>query len=291
MVRLSMVNAMLDMIRYLPNRIVAGARVGAAGPGQTSGSDLSNHIGEHTFVCIFPHTGGCAPSSTEFIGSQINLDTIVMTLISMAIVLALALIVRGRLSLTRPRGVQNVLEYSFEFVNGFVADSLGNERVKSIGPLAVALFLLILIANLIGEIPVPLPGGFWHSPTSDINTTIGYALMVFVLLQILAVRARHGGGYFKHFFEPYWWLFPINLIEEITRPLTLAFRLFGNIFAGEVLLLVFGALLGSGFLLVGLPIADWLGFVLNTFIDAIQAFIFAVLTVAYIGLSTSTEGH
>ena len=81
------------------------------------------------------------------------------------------------------------------------------------------------------------------------------------------------------------------MIEELSKPITLSFRLFGNIFAGEVLLLVFGTLL-QGILVVVLPIADAiLGFGLGLFVGAIQAFIFTILTVSYIGIAISTEGH
>jgi len=271
-------------------RHVVGAIGGAADPGASGdGGGLSSHIGEHTYWCPFGEHP-CAPQAGAFTGGEINVDTVVMTAIVMAIILALALVVRSRLSVTRPRGVQNVLEYSFEFVNGFVADNLGNERVPSIGPLAVALFLFILISNWIGLIPIPLPNGFWHSPTSDPNTTVSFAIMVFILIQVLGVRARHGGGYVKHFFEPFWWLFPINLIEELSKPVTLSMRLFGNIFAGEILLLVFGFLL-TDILIVALPFANLFGLALGLFVGGIQAFIFTVLTVAYIGIGTSTEGH
>jgi len=276
----------MDIARH----VVAGI-AGAASPGPSGdGGGLSSHIGEHTYWCPFGEHP-CAPKAGAFTGGEINVDTVVMTAVVMAIILALALAVRSRLSLTRPRGVQNVLEYSFEFVNGFVADNLGNERVPSIGPLAVALFLFILISNWIGLIPIPLPNGFWHSPTSDPNTTVSFAIMIFILIQALGVRARHGGGYVKHFFEPFWWLFPINLIEELSKPVTLSMRLFGNIFAGEILLLVFGFLLSGGVALVALPFANLFGLGLGVFVGAIQAFIFTVLTVAYIGIGTSTEGH
>ena len=273
---------------YAARAVVAAGRVAQGGSGSSNGNDLASRIGEHSYYCI--GKGFCTPTAGSFLGWELNLDTIVMTVISMAIVLLLALLVRARLSVDRPRGVQNVLEFAFEFVNAQVADTLGASRGQSIGPLAVALFLFILISDWIGLIPVPLPNGFWHSPTSDPNTTVSFAIMIFILIQVLSVRARHGGGYIKHFFEPFWWLSPINLIEELSKPVTLSMRLFGNIFAGEILLLVFGFLLTDA-KLVALPFANLFGLALGTFVGAIQAFIFTVLTVAYIGIGTSTEGH
>jgi F-type H+-transporting ATPase subunit a len=257
---------------------------GAAGPTGAAGQ-LSETIGKHTYWCFGnPH---CTPKG--FFGGEFNVDTILMTWLVMVLLLALAFFVRSRLSLTRPRGAQNVLEFAFEFVNGLVSDGLGVERVSSIGPLAVAMFLFILISNYIGLIPVPIEG--WHSPTSDLNTTVGLALMVFILIQIMSLRQRGVGGYFKHFTQPFAALTLLTVIEEFSKPVTLSFRLFGNIFAGEVLLLVFSTLL-QGILIVVLPIADAiLGFGLGLFIGAIQAFIFTILTVSYIGIAISTEGH
>ncbi len=287
----SMGSAIPELVHHLPGAVAAARRLADAAPGASGeGGGLSEHIGEHTYWCPFGEHP-CAPKAGAFTGGEVNVDTVVMTAIVMGIILLLALLVRSRLSLTRPRGAQNALEYSFEFVNGFVADNLGNERVRSIGPLAVALFLFILLSNWIGLIPIPLPNGFWHSPTSDPNTTVSFSIFVFLLIQVLSIRARRGGGYVKHFFEPFWWLAPINIIEELSKPVTLSMRLFGNIFAGEILLLVFGFLLTGFLTIVALPFANLFGLALGLFVGAIQAFIFTVLTVAYIGIGTSTEGH
>lgn len=256
-----------------------------AANGGNSSSELSNRIGEHSYWCL--GGGLCKPGASSFLGPEFNVDTIVMTWIVMGIILLLALLVRSRLNAGAPRGTQNVLEFAFEFVTNLVSDSLGATRTPSIGPLAVALFMFILLANYIGLIPVPAT--WWHSPTSDLNTTLGLALMVFFIVHALSVRARGGGGFVAHFFQPYWWLFPINVIEELSKPVTLSFRLFGNIFAGEVLILVFGSLLAS--LIPALPLAHAFGLGLGLFVGAIQAFIFTVLTVSYIGIATATEGH
>ena len=103
--------------------------------------------------------------------------------------------------------------------------------------------------------------------------------MVFIMVQVLAVRARGGGGYFKHFFQPFALLSPITVIEELSKPVTLSFRLFGNIFAGEVLILVFGTLLAGRDRGRPCRCRRLLGLGLGLFVGAIQAFIFTVLTV------------
>jgi len=270
---------------YAVRAVVAAGRVAqGGGSGSGSGNDLASRIGEHSYYCI--GKGFCTPTAGSFLGGELNLDTIVMTVISMAIVLLLALLVRARLSVDRPRSVQNVLEFAFEFVNAQVADTLGASRGQSIGPLAVALFMFILIANWIGLIATPFH--WWHSPTSDLNTTLALALLVIVIVHTLGVR-RFGGRYVRHVFE-YPALAPITLIEEIAKVITLPMRLFGNIFAGEVLVLVFGSLL-AGILTVALPLAHAFALGLGLFIGGIQAFIFTVLTVAYIGISTGAQSQ
>jgi F-type H+-transporting ATPase subunit a len=274
--------AILGTLHRPLGRVVA-SHVGIGGNNPHPLTSLSDQIGDHTYYCL--GKGVCHITGSVGIGGEINLDTVIETLVVMAIIILLALAVRARLSVTRPGAVQNVLEAIFDFVNGFVVDNLGSARAASIGPLALALFLFILLSNYLDLLPIP---GV-KSPTSDINTTLALAGMVFVLVQTLGLRARGGGGYVRHFFQPFSYLFPINLIEEIARPVTLCFRLFGNIFAGEVLILVFAALL-AGFL-PALPFAHAFAVGLGIFVGAIQAFIFSVLTVAYIGIATSTEGH
>ena len=261
-----------------PSGHVAATHVGVGGVSPHPSSDLSSQLGEHIYWCWGRHP--CVPHG--FIGTEVNLDTIGMTILVLAIILALAAWVRRHLSVERPRGAQNVLEYVFDFVNGFVADNLGSERTRAIGPLAVALFLFILISNYLDLLPP-----WFKSPTSDLNTTAGLALMVFILVQVLGMRARGPGGYVKHFFQPFAALAPLEVIMELTKPVTLAFRLFGNIFAGEVLIIVFAALLAS--FLPAEAFAHSFAVGLGLFVGAIQAFIFTVLTVAYIGIATSSE--
>lgn len=277
-------NVMIGTLALLarPLSHAAASRVAVGGGGSASG--LSSRIGEHTYWCWGKTP--CAPVSGSFVGTEVNVDTVVLTIVAMIIVIVLAYLVRLRLSVERPRGIQNVLEAIFEFVNGFVTDSLGVERTPTIGPLAVALFLFILVSNYIDLVPIPHVG----APTSDLNTTAGLAIMVFILVQFLGVRQHGPVGYVRHLFSnPF--LAPITVIEELSKPITLALRLFGNIFAGEVLIIVFGALLTHLIVVATLPLPYVFSLVLGLFIGAIQAFIFSVLTVSYIGIATASEGH
>jgi len=275
-------------LAHLGRTIVAVGRVaqGSTGGGSSTAAELQKRIGEHSYYCI--GQGFCTPTS-PFLGGELNLDTIAMTAITMVVILILALLVRSRLSVDRPRGVQNVLEFAFEFVNNQVAETLGAGRVSTIGPLAVALFLFILLSNWIGLIPLPYQWiSWWHSPTSDLNTTMALAVLVIVVVHSLGAR-RYRGGYLHHVFE-YPALAPLTFIEEVSKLITLPFRLFGNIFAGEVLIIVFSTLL-TGLATILLPFGQAFALALGLFIGAIQAFIFTVLSVAYISISSGGEGE
>jgi F-type H+-transporting ATPase subunit a len=259
----------------------------------SSSQQLGDAIGRHAWWWF-----GWQPRPTGFFSLLLDVDTIIMTVIVIIIILALALIARRNMSLERPTGVQNVLEMVVEFIGGFVTDTLGDARGASVAPIAITLFVFILVCNYIGLLPIPsytcepktcgIPVEFgWHSPTSDLNTTAGLALMVFFYLQWVSIRAHHGvGGWLRHTLLSHGVAFaPISLVEELTRPLTLAFRLFGNIFAGEVLILVFAVLLPAVFVSVPHLFALFLAI----FVGAIQAFIFTMLTIAYVGIATSTD--
>jgi F-type H+-transporting ATPase subunit a len=147
-----------------------------------------------------------------------------------------------------------------------------------------------------------IPGIHFTSPTADLNSTLALALVTFILVEYYAFRNRGALGFFKHFLEPFPFLAPINLIEELSKPVTLSFRLFGNILAGEVMLLVL-AFFGGGFLIgteqllqghvligslavlgvIAIFLFDIVWIAFSVFIGAIQAFIFTMLTIAYFG--------
>ena len=139
--------------------------------------------------------------------------------------------------------------------------------------------LFILVCNWLAFVPSGDPG-FLAPPTGDVNLPLALALIVFVLQHYNSVKARGVGGYFKHYAQPYAALTPINIIEEITKPITLTFRLFGNIFSGVLMIAVIVTLIP--------PYASWIGLLVwkpfdELFIGAIQAFIFALLTIMYLG--------
>ena len=132
--------------------------------------------------------------------------------------------------------------------------------------------------------------GFLAAPTSDTNLTYAMATVVMIGVWSYGISQKGAKGYFSHFVQPYKFLLPLNIIEEITKPISLALRLFGNIFAGGILLALIGSLTAwtVGFLPIGGILSVLFGILWKLFdmaIGGIQAFIFALLTVLYFGMA------
>jgi F-type H+-transporting ATPase subunit a len=210
-------------------------------------------------------------------GIDFNADTIRNTLIVCAILLVGALIMRSQLRVGKPTQLQNIVEMIVEYIGGLTAESLQGRNLN-LGPLAITLFVFLLVSNWLGLIP-----GF-KSPTNDWNTTLALALLTFVLFTFFSIRRRGLGGYLKHLFvvPPY---FPLSVIDEIAKPVTLSFRLYFNIFVGELLLSLIITLFPTW--ISWLPGAAWTLF--SLFIGTVQAFIFTVLTVSYVAIATEVE--
>jgi F-type H+-transporting ATPase subunit a len=210
-------------------------------------------------------------------GFDFNVDTVRNTLIVCAVLLVGALLLRSQLRVGRPSQAQNIVEAIVEYIGGLTAESLQGRNI-ALGPLSITLFLFLLVSNWLGLIP-----GF-KSPTNDWNTTLGLALMTFFLIIFFSIRKRGVGGFLKHLLlvPPF---FPLTVIDELAKPITLSFRLYFNIFVGELLLTLIVTLVPTW--LSWLPGTLWTGF--SLFIGAVQAFIFTVLTVSYIAIATEVE--
>src|SRR5699024_2271552 len=131
---------------------------------------------------------------------------------------------------------------------------------------------------------------WWTSPTADSDLTLTLSSMVIILSHYYGIKLRGGAHYFKSYFTPVWFLFPIKLIEEFANTLTLGLRLFGNMFAGGVLLTLLVGLTTTGVLgFIGgaIPFLAWQGF--SVFIGAIQAFIFTMLSMVYIAHKVNVD--
>jgi F-type H+-transporting ATPase subunit a len=207
-----------------------------------------------------------------------------MSWLTMALV-AILLFAAGRNPKLVPGKLQLCVEMVFDFVLGLVKNNLTETGRELVGSFFVTLFLYIFIGNELGLVPQLFTPLHVHitSPTNDINTTLGLGFMVIITIQVLGA-ARHGLSYFKHFFQPMPIMFPINLLDELLRPFTMAFRLFGNIVAGEILLIVLYRLA------MWLVPEIWVGFSLA--IGLIQAIIFTCLSICYMrGVFAAHDSH
>ncbi|TWE07978.1 F0F1 ATP synthase subunit A [Rudaeicoccus suwonensis] len=216
-------------------------------------------------------------------GMTFNADTMWSTAIAGLIVIGLGLWMRRNVGRKVPTKLQLFWESLVQTVTKQVEDSLGKVN-PFVVPLAITLFIFILISNWLEMIPTD---DKLVSPTADVNLTYAMALFVIVGVHIYSIRERGVKGYFKHYFQPYPILFPLNLIEEITKPITLALRLFGNIFSSGIMISMIA--LFPSYILWG-PNVVWKLF--DLFIGLIQAFIFALLTILYFGMASDhAEEH
>lgn len=212
----------------------------------------------------------------QWMGLTFHMDTIVTTWIVSGIMVLFMVWVTRHCTIV-PGLKQNAFEIILEGLMTQFKQSLGN-RAADLSAVLFTVFLFIFISNEIGLLPNS--GGLIKSPTSDLNTTFGLALATMAVVWFMGIRAK-GIHFFGHFFKPFALFAVINVIEEISKPITLAFRLFGNILAGEILLELLYQLLPYG-----APII-WIAF--SIVIGIIQAFIFTLLSAAYIGMSVSED--
>jgi F-type H+-transporting ATPase subunit a len=224
--------------------------------------------------------------SGKLFGLSVEWDIVWSTLIAGAIVVILGFAAARRATSKVPGKLQLFYETVVDQVNQLVDSTVGPTG-KRIVPLAFTLFMFILVANWLEVIPSAPRSGIEYlpSPTGNVNLTYALALVVIIVVHVASVRARGIRGYIKHYFQPFPFFFPINVIEEITKPITLALRLFGNLFAGTLMLLLIAALLPVYIV----PVGDVLWKLFDMFIGLIQAFIFALLTIVYYGMATSHD--
>jgi F-type H+-transporting ATPase subunit a len=237
----------------------------------------------------------------HLLGLTFNLDTIWVTVVAGAIVVALGFWARSQLTKHTEDQVPTKLQLVWETVVGEVTtqveDNLGKVN-PFVVPLAVALFFFILIANWLEVIPTELNKKvhLLPAPTADTNLTYAMAIMVMVGVWGFSIRERGFKGWVKHYFEPVPWMFPLEVLQDLLKPVTLALRLFGNIFAGGIMLALIGGMvsLAPSHIPVGSVLTvvfDIVWKLFDTlFLGGLQAFIFALLTVLYFGMAGAHDG-
>jgi F-type H+-transporting ATPase subunit a len=203
-------------------------------------------------------------------------DTVFSAWMVMAVLVLTAYLVTRNLKMA-PSGIQNVVEAIIEAWMGII-DQVAGSRGRKFMPLVLTSFLFIFASNWIGILPIFGNVTWFRSPNSDLNLTAAMAIVVFLAVQAWGISSMGIAGYLKEFVVPN----PLHLLTELSRPVSLALRLFGNVFAGEVLL---HTMLGIA------PFVLFIFLGLELFVGVIQALIFAMLTLAFLSIATAHADH
>ena len=228
----------------------------------------------------------------SFFGLNINVDTVTSTAIAAVIVIGLALFLRAKVTSTGvPGGVQLFFEAITIQLRNQIESAIGMRIAPFVLPVAVTIFVFILISNWLSVLPLQYSE---HGKTTevlspaaaDINFVLALALFVFVCYHAAGIWRRGIIGHpIKVLKGHVAFLAPINIVEEIAKPISLSLRLFGNIFAGGIMVALIGSLIPWE--IMWLPNAIWKSF--DLFVGAIQAFIFALLTILYFSQAMELE--
>lgn len=231
-----------------------------------------------------------APLYTLF-GLTFNLANVLMITVTSVIVFVIAVLATRNLAM-KPTGMQNFLEWVMDFVKGIIKSNMDWKTGGRFHMLGMTLIMYIFVANMLGlPFSVVIDNKlWWKSPTADPVVTLTLATMVVALSHYYGIKLNGFKEYAKGFVSPMLILFPLKIIEEFANTLTLGLRLYGNIFAGEILLALLAGSLATG---VGgtiaaiIPTLAWQGF--SIFVGAIQAFIFTMLTMVYMAHKVSHD--
>ncbi|WP_421844911.1 F0F1 ATP synthase subunit A [Mycobacterium sp.] len=230
--------------------------------------------------------------TATWLGMTVNTDTVLSTAIAAAIVISLAFFLRAKVTSTDvPGGVQLFFEAITVQMRNQIEGAIGMRIAPFVLPLAVTIFVFILISNWLSVLPVQYTDGTGHTTellkpaAADINYVLALALFVFVCYHVAGIWRRGIIGHPVKLLKGHVSLLaPINLVEEIAKPISLSLRLFGNIFAGGILVALIALFPPY---IMWAPNAIWKAF--DLFVGAIQAFIFALLTILYFSQAMELE--
>ncbi len=238
----------------------------------------------------------------------LNMDTIVMSWVLGLVGLGIIWIVARGATAGVPGRLQSFIEMFFEFVDGTVRDVFPGSRAF-LGPLALTIFTWVFMMNLMDLIPIDwvatvshgLGAPAWKAvPSTDLNTTFAMSFSVFFLIIFFSFKAKGAGGFMHELFtapfgsNPLLWIpnLALNIIELLAKPISLGMRLFGNMYAGELIFMLLGLLGTIASLSVGGLVAGgasvaltWAWAVFHILIILLQAFIFMVLSVVYVAMA------
>ena len=266
--------------------------------------------------------GEAPASSTEYITHHLthlkvgegfwtlHVDSIIMSVLMGVLALGLFWAAARKATSGVPGKGQAFVEMVVEFVDTQVKEVFHLDR-RFLAPLALTIFLWVFFMNAMGLLPLDLPGKiaglfgihYWRAvPTADLNTTFAMSISVFFIVMFYALKVKGAGGYVHELFtapfgaHPVLWLpnFLLNLVEMLSKPVSLAMRLFGNMYAGELVFMLIALLgaswagftIGSSLSMLGQVLAGAAWAIFHILIITLQAFIFMVLTIVYVTMAT-----
>ena len=201
----------------------------------------------------------------------INLEVVLMTWIVFAVLIIFGLFASRKRSIL-PKPIQVMGELFVSTFYQLTEDALDKEMAKKYGPLICALFMFLLLSNWLGIIP------YLEEPTKDLNTPLSLGILGFAIAHYAGIKSKGFKEYAKEYFQPMFFMMPLNLIGELSKIVSISFRLFGNIMGGAIIILVVSYLTYS----VLLP--PFLNAFFGLFVGTIQAFVFTMLTLVYISV-------
>ena len=278
-----------------------------AGSYANSGEYISHHLTNMTFGQKADGSWGIAQNADEIAQMgfwSINLDSMLFSIGLGVFFLWYFHSAAKKASAEVPTGLQNFIEMIVEFIDDSVRGSFSGKS-PIVAPLALTIFIWIFLMNLMDLVPVdliPWIAGLMGAPyfkivpTTDPNITFGLSLTVFVLVIYYSIKMKGPGGFFAELaFHPFpKFMMPLNLVLEgvtlIAKPVSLSLRLFGNLYAGEMIFILIALMYGGGWLLGvsgGLLQLGWAIF--HILIITLQAFIFMTLTIVYLDMASQTD--
>ncbi|MFZ7119681.1 MAG: F0F1 ATP synthase subunit A [Eubacteriaceae bacterium] len=210
----------------------------------------------------------------EVFGVRITQTTISMWGVMIVILIFCILATRNLKKV--PGKLQVIAEMIVTSINDLTESTMGKHNM-AFAPYMLTLFMYLAIANLTGLLGV-------RPPTADLTMTLALALLTFFMTQFFGIKSKGIGGFLKGFFEPIPLLFPINVIGELANPISLSFRLFGNMLGGVIIMgLVYGGLTNLMYFAVGIPLLAHMYF--DIFSGLLQSFIFVMLSMVFISMA------
>ncbi len=201
----------------------------------------------------------------------VNIEAVLMSWIVFFIVILFGYFTTRKRGIV-PRPLQVLGELLVDQLYSLTADALDKKQAKTYGPLICALFLFLLISNWLGIVP------HLEEPTKDLNTPLGLGLMGFAIAHYAAIKTKGFKAYAKEYFQPIFFMMPLNVIGELAKIVSISFRLFGNIMGGSIIILV------VSYLTFSLVLPPFLYAFFGLFVGTVQAFVFTMLTIVYISV-------